>query len=90
MAFPFLVLSAILLRTAQLFTSLIDCCKLLPVSTLTIWCCVQSSAYLFVLTFNCSGKASSKSSMQVLKRMGDITEPCETPAGHVAIDDKVP
>ena len=51
------------IKVAQLFTSFIDCCKLLPEAPLTPWCCVQSSAYFSVLTFNISGRVSSKSSM---------------------------
>ena len=52
---------------------------------------VHSSAYLHTRTWSRSsfGIASSMSSMWILKRWGEITQPCGTPAGHGLIVDTV-
>ena len=49
--------------------------------------CVQSSAYLCVLTSSSSGTHASKSSIWILNKVGESTKPCSTPAGQNAIDD---
>ena len=48
--------------------------------------CVQSSAYLYVLTSSSSGTHASKSSKWILNKVGESTDPCGTPAGQPAID----
>ena len=44
--------------------------------------CVQSSAYLYVLTSRSSGTLVSKSSMWILNKVGERADPCGTPAGQ--------
>ena len=48
---------------------------------------VQSSAYLHILTTKCWGTDSSRSFTCTLKRIGEMTDPWRTPAGHGFIDE---
>ena len=69
----------------QLWTS----CMLFTSPSLTDSSRVQSSAYLYVPTASELGIESSTSFTYTLKSVGEVTEPCGTPAQHDDTVDKI-
>ena len=82
MSLVFLELSCILFMAAQSFTAFNASWILLLPSFWTISYWVQSSAYLHELTSMCAGSEFSRSFICTLNSVGEITDPCGTPARH--------